>query len=75
MRKIKTFGDLDGLENERYIIQVDFEHGIGLIISKNNRNDFRYYLSTYEINYRMSIKELDMVLSNYGFNVELESWG
>ena len=41
---------------------------------KNNKDEFGCYLSThtfYEMNYKGSTK----ILQNYGFNVELESWG
>lgn len=74
MRKIKTWEDLVGMENENYKIEVDLKYGSAWIRPKNNKDEFGCYLSThtfYEMNYKGSTK----ILQNYGFNVELESWG
>ncbi len=74
MKRIKDWNDLVGMENENYKIEVDLRYGSGWIRPKNNKDEFGYYLSThtfYEMNYKHSTK----VLQNYGFDVELESWG
>ena len=80
-RLIKTWKELDGLENENYIINVDLDKYNGWIYpkDKNKFPDEEYwkhnvYLSTHTF-YENHYKESTRLLQKFGFDVEIDNWG
>lgn len=70
---IKTWDELIGLENDKYKVVVDLDAGNGWIISKNNEDDWKEYLSThtfYGSQYQVSTK----TFQKYGFDIEIDNW-
>lgn len=68
---IKSWKDLDGLENKNYRIEVDIDMGCGWIRAKDdNKRDL--YLSTHTF-YSSSYKGYMQLLQECGFDVELIS--
>lgn len=77
MVKVKRWKDLVGLisKDGKWKLRINEDFGNGWIKPTDpESNEFGYYLSThtfYERNYKYNTK----VLQDYGFDVELESWG
>ena len=69
---IKDWNDLVGLENDKYILEINTDMGCGWIRSKSDYSSVTY-LSThtfYGSKYRFSTE----LLNSYGFNVEIDNW-
>ena len=68
---IKNWNDLVGLENEKYILEINADMGCGWIRDKSDYSGVAY-LSThtfYGSKYKFSTK----LLNSYGFNVEIDN--
>ncbi len=72
MVKIKNWQELDGLENERYKIEVDLYIGCGWIKAKND-NERDIYLTTHTF-YGSKYQESTRLLQECGFDVEIANW-
>lgn len=72
MVKIKNWQDLEGLENERYKIEVDLYIGCGWIKAKN-ADERDIYLTTHTF-YGSKYLESTRLLQECGFDVEVANW-
>jgi hypothetical protein len=69
---IKGWNDLVGLENERFILEINTDMGCGWVRRKSDYASVAY-LSThtfYGSRYEYSTK----MLNSFGFNVEIDNW-
>lgn len=77
---IKTWDELDGLESEKYKVEVDKDHCNGWIVPKveteeTEENYFKHhaYLSTHTF-YGSQYDYYTEVLQKFGFDVEIDNW-
>ena len=77
---IKTWDELDGLESEKYKVEVDKDHCNGWIVPKveteeteENYFDHHVYLSTHTF-YGTQYEYSTEVLQKFGFDVEIDNW-
>lgn len=69
---IKNWNDLVGLENEKYILEINTDVGCGWIRNKSDCSSVAYLTTHtfYGSKYKFSTK----LLNSYGFNVEIDNW-
>jgi uncharacterized protein YmfQ (DUF2313 family) len=69
---IKDWNDLVGLENEKYILEINTNIGYGWIRDKSDYSCVAY-LGTHTF-YGSKHQFLTKLLNSYGFNVEIDNW-
>lgn len=77
MIKAKNWNDLVGLVSRdgKYKFVIEVDHCSGWIKPTDETSEeFGYYLSTHTF-YEKFYRETNKVLKEYGFDVEVESWG
>lgn len=70
---IKNWDDLNGLENENYVVRVDTNMGCGWIVSKKNIDERNKYLSTHTF-YGSCCEGYEKILRDCGFDIKLKNW-